>query len=144
MDTIYTALVFPLLLLIGQTLVALGQRKVNQRMDEGERKRDEARAETEAKRRAEAEWRDEVERQLAAHDEKIGAVLKGQTTQMRSDLIHRAHRYLDDLGKASTDEKDAFNDEYRDYCAICDAYGIENSFIDELARRVMALPEREI
>lgn len=36
MDTVYTALVFPLLLLIGQTLVALGQRKLNQRMDEGE------------------------------------------------------------------------------------------------------------
>ena len=137
MDTIYTALVFPLLLLVGQTLVALGQRNISQRMDERHE-------ETERKRRAEAEWRDDVERRLARQDEKISAVLKGQTTQMRSDLIHRAHRYLDDLGKASTDEKDAFNDEYRDYCAICEAYGITNSFIDELARRVMALPEREI
>jgi len=137
MDTIYTALVFPLLLLIGQTLVALGQRNISQRMDERHE-------ETERKRRAEAEWRGDVERRLARQDEKISAVLKGQTTQMRSDLIHRAHRYLDDLGKASTDEKDAFNDEYRDYCAICEAYGITNSFIDELARRVMALPEREI
>lgn len=36
MDTIYTALVFPLLLLIGQTFVALGQRRLNMRMDEGE------------------------------------------------------------------------------------------------------------
>lgn len=34
MDTIYTAVLFPLLLLVGQTLVALGQRKLNQRMDE--------------------------------------------------------------------------------------------------------------
>ena len=105
---------------------------------------DERHEETERKRKAEAEWRDDVERRLEQQDEKICAILKGQTTQMRSDLIHRAHRYLDDLGKASTDEKDAFNDEYRDYCAICDAYGIENSFIDELARRVMALPERQI
>jgi hypothetical protein len=137
MDTVYTALVFPLLLLVGQTLVALGQRNISQRMDERHE-------ETERKRRAEAEWRDDVERRLARQDEKISAVLKGQTTQMRSDLIHRAHRYLDDLGKASTDEKDAFNDEYSDYCAICEAYGITNSFIDELARRVMALPEREI
>lgn len=137
MDTIYTALVFPLLLLVGQTLVALGQRRISLRMDERHE-------ETERKRKAEAEWRDDVERRLEQQDEKICAILKGQTTQMRSDLIHRAHRYLDDLGKASTDEKDAFNDEYRDYCAICDAYGITNSFIDELARRVMALPEREI
>lgn len=43
MDTVYTALVFPLLLLIGQTLVALGQRKISQRMDEGQAKTDEKR-----------------------------------------------------------------------------------------------------
>ena len=55
MDTVYTALVFPLLLLIGQALVAVGQRKVNQRMDEGQ-------AKTDAKRAAEAEWRARVSR----------------------------------------------------------------------------------
>lgn len=32
MGTIYTAVLFPLLLLIGQTLVALGQRKISQRI----------------------------------------------------------------------------------------------------------------
>ncbi len=57
MDTIYTALVFPLLLLIGQTLVAFGQRKLNQRMDEGQ-------AKTDAKRKAEAEWRDSIDKRL--------------------------------------------------------------------------------
>ena len=35
-ELFYTVLAFPLLLLIGQTLVAIGQRKQNQRMDEGE------------------------------------------------------------------------------------------------------------
>lgn len=50
-DTVYTALVFPLLLLIGQTLVVLGQRRLNMRMDDGQTK-------TDAKRKAEAEWRD--------------------------------------------------------------------------------------
>ena len=144
MDTIYTALVFPLLLLIGQTLVALGQRRLNMRMDEGERRRNEAREATNQKRAAEAEWRSGIETRLDQQDEKINAVLKGQTTQMRSDLIHRAHRYLDDLGRASTEEKNAFNDEYKDYCAICEAYGITNSFIDSLAQRVMELPERNV
>ena len=38
MDQLYTAVVLPLMLLVGQTLVALGQRKVNQRMDEGQAK----------------------------------------------------------------------------------------------------------
>lgn len=49
MDTVYTVVVFPLLLLMGQSLVVLGQRRLNMRMDEGERKRNDVRAETEAK-----------------------------------------------------------------------------------------------
>lgn len=57
MDAVYTALVFPLLLLIGQTLVALGQRKISQRMDEGQAKTDE-------KRKSEAEWRDSIDKRL--------------------------------------------------------------------------------
>lgn len=72
------------------------------------------------------------------------SMLKSQVTQMRSDCLHRIHRYLDDLGCASTEEKDAFWAEYQEYCALCEQYGIENSFVDELAKRVMALPEREI
>ena len=69
--------------------------------------------------------------------------MKGQTTQMRSDLVHKAHRYIDDLGCASTEEKDAFHQQYEDYCAICDAHGIENSFVDRMAQQVMALPSRQ-
>lgn len=137
-------IVAAILITAGQTLVALGQRRLNMRMDEGERKRDEARAETEAKHRAEAEWRDCIERQMAEQDKRIGTILAAQCTQMRSDLIHRSHRYLDDLGCASTDEKESFNAEYEDYTEICEANGIENHFVDNLARRVMALPERDI
>lgn len=117
---------------------------INAKINLGERKRDEARAETEEKRASEKKWRDAIEKRMNEQDEKIDAVLQGQTTQMRSDLVHRAHRYLDDLGKASTDEKNAFDSEYHDYCDICDAFGIENSFIDELHKRVMSLPEREL
>ncbi len=87
---------------------------------------------------------EEIERKMEEQDERIESVLKGQCTQMRSDVVHRAHRYLDDLGKASTEEKAAFWSEYEEYCDLCDQYGIENNFVDELAQRVMALPEREI
>lgn len=142
MDQLYSALVFPLLLLIGQALVALGQRKLNMRMNEGERVRNDARAETEAKRAAEAEWRDGVEQRLAEQDEKIDAVLRGQTTQMRSDLVHKAHRYIDDMGCAGVEEKKAWWAEYEDYCAICEAHSIKNSFVDQLAQLVMTLPDR--
>ena len=116
--------------------------QIKARQDAAERKRDEAQAETEAKRRAEAEWRDGISERLDEQDEKIAAVLKGQTTQMRSDLVHRAHRYIDDLGCAGLEEKDAFWAEYEDYCEICRQHGIKNSFVDRLAQQVMELPDR--
>lgn len=151
MDQFYTAFVFPLLLLIGQTLVALGQRKLNMRMDEGETKRNQARADTNAKREAEAKWREDMERKmdefeakLAEMNDKTDATLRGQLTQMRSDTVHKAHRYLDDLGCASTDEKQAFDAEYQEYARLCDAYGIENEFVENLHRQVMALPGRDV
>lgn len=136
----------------------------------GEQKRDEARKEAEASHAAEAEWRAtiestldkqaddlkviaddrdnwvtwraEIEARLDGQDDKIASILKGQCTQMRSDLIHRAHRYIDDLGCASTDEKNAFDEEYKDYCELCEAYGIKNNFVDHLAQQVMELPGR--
>lgn len=143
-EQLYTALVFPLLLLVGQTLVALGQRKLNMRMDEGQ-------AKTDAKREAEAKWREDMERRmdefeakLAEMNDKANATLRGQLTQMRSDTVHKAHRYLDDLGCASTDEKQAFDAEYQEYARLCDAYGIENEFVENLHRQVMALPGRDV
>lgn len=143
-EQFYTALVFPLLLLIGQTLVALGQRKISQRMDEGQ-------AKTDAKRAAEAKWREDMERRmdefevkLAEMNDKANATLRGQLTQMRSDTVHKAHRYLDDLGCASTDEKQAFDAEYQEYAGLCGAYGIENEFVENLHRQVMALPGRDV
>ena len=125
-------------------LTLAGQLWLNQRFKRADEKRDQARADTDAKRAAEAEWRECVERRLDRQDEKIDSVLKGQCTQMRSDIVHKAHRYLDDLGMASTDEKQAFWVEYEDYQLICEQYGIENHFVDELAKRVMELPEREV
>lgn len=119
-----------------------GQLALNARFKQADEKRDHARAETQAKRDAEAAWRDSVEARLTEQDCKIDAVLRGQTTQMRSDLVHRAHRYIDDLHAASTDEKQAFWAEYEDYVAICEANGITNSFIDNIAQQVMELPNR--
>ena len=158
--------------MISTIIITFATASINSHMKRHDEIAAERHAETEEKRKADAEWRDAVDKLLSeqseelkrvandredwyawraeivrlidAQDERTMAVLKGQCTQMRSDLIHRAHRYLDDLGRASTDEKNAFNTEYKDYCAICDAYGIENNFINELAKRVMALPEREI
>lgn len=135
MSQVYTALVFPLILLVGQAIVALGQRKISQRMDEGQ-------AKTDAKRKAEAEWRDSVIERLDQQDKRIDAVLKGQVTQMRSDVTHKIHRYMDDLGCASTEEKNSLNEEYKLYCLLCEKYGIENDFVANMMEQVMTLPSR--
>lgn len=108
---------------------------INRRMDES--KRDREREESERKA-----WRSGVDRRLDGQDAKIQAILRGQTTQMRSDLIHKAHRYVDDLGCAGIEEKQAFWAEYEDYQRICDANNIVNHFVDQLAQLVMELPDR--
>lgn len=56
---------------------------------------------------------------------------------MRGDLIHKAHRYVDDKGYASIEEKESWHEEWRQYQSICP----RNGFIDALAEQVMALPE---
>ena len=125
-----------LLICAGQALVALGQRRLNMRMDEGQ-------AKTDAKRAAEAEWRENVVTRLDQQDERIDTILTSQCSQMRSDILHKAHRYIDDLGCASTEEKEALWAEWEDYSTICDANNITNHFIDKLANQVMALPNRD-
>lgn len=171
-EQFYSVFLFPLLLLISQTLVALGQRKLNQRMDESEAKRNQAKADTDAKRMAEAEWRQSVDKLLSeqsdalqhvaqdridwyawreevikimdAQDIRIDTILTAQCSQIRSDIIHKCHRYLDDLGKTSIEEKDALKAEHDEYSAVCQANGIVNNFVDMMVQRVMELPERDI
>lgn len=144
MDNVYNALVFPLLLLVGQTLVTLGQRKLNKRMDEGQ-------AKTDAKRKAEAEWRDSIDKRLNDMEEKLDELeakqnrsISQQAVQIRSDIVHKCHRYLDDLGRASSEEKETLDDAYEKYCEFCEDLEMENDFIDLLVKRVMELPEREV
>ena len=103
---------------------------------------DEDRSKTDAKRKAEAEWRDNIDVRLDKQDELIDTILAAQCSQMRSDILHKAHRYTDDLGCASTEEKQALWAEYEEYSAICDANSITNHFIDKLVNQVMQLPNR--
>lgn len=158
--------------IISTIIITAATVSINAQAKKHERAAEERHQETEKKRKAEAEWRNCVERQISeqaealkhvaddrvdwyswreevvrlmnTQDRKIMSMLKSQVTQMRSDGLHKAHRYIDDLGCASTEEKDAFWAEYKEYCSLCKQYGIENSFVDELAKQVMSLPTREI
>lgn len=110
---------------------------INRRMDES--KKD---AEKEAsERRA---WRASVDEKLSEQDGKIDTLLDLTCSQNRSDIVHKCHRYLDDLQCASTEEKQALWAQHEDYKRVCDANGIENHFVEQLVQRVMELPEREI
>lgn len=102
-----------------------------------ENKKDKERDETERKA-----WRKSVDDKLQDQDGKIDAVMLGQTTQMRADITHKIHRYMDDLGCASTEEKNSLNAEYKVYCEICKKYGIDNDFVAHMMEQVMELPSR--
>ena len=130
--------------ILAALITCAGQLWLNGKFKRADEKRDAARAETQAKRDAEAEWRIAISERIEDQDEKIHAILKAQVTQMRSDLLHKIYKYIDELGCLSTEEKNAFWAEFQEYCGLCEKYGIENDFVDELVHRVMQLPPRSI
>ena len=172
MDQTITAIIQWLAPILSTVIITIATVSINAQAKKHERVADERHEETEKKRKAEAEWRSEVDKlmqeqgaalksvandredwyawraemiaQMQAQDERISTVLQAQCTQMRSDIIHKCHRYLDDLGRASTEEKEALSAEHDEYSAMCAANDIVNSFVDKLVERVMQLPEREI
>ena len=123
-------------------IITAGQLALNQRVKLSDERRAQEQRRTDEKRRAEAEWRQSVDARLDAQDAKIAAVLDAQCTQMRSDITHKIHRYMDDLHCASTEEKQSLYAEYEVYCGICSKFGIENHFVERLIQQVMELPDR--
>lgn len=130
--------------ILSTLIICAGQLALNARFKHADEKRDQARADTEAKRKAEAEWRDGITARMDKQDERIDTILRAQCGQTRSDIIHKCHRYLDDLGRASTEEKEALHAEHEEYAQMCEANDIVNHFVDGLVERVMQLPERNL
>lgn len=130
--------------IISTIIVTAATASINAHLQRSQRVADERHAETEAKRKAESEWQECVVKRLDGQDERIDTILTAQCSQMRSDIVHKCHRYLDDLGKASTEEKDALKAEHEEYSAVCKASGIVNNFVDMMVQRVMELPERDV
>ena len=126
------------------TIVAALTAQINVRAKRDEQTANDRHEATVAKRKAEDEWRRSVDERMAGQDTKIDLLLSAQCSQIRSDIIHKCHRYLDDLGMASVEEKQSLHTEYEDYQRLCIESSVENHFVDQLVARVMALPEREI
>lgn len=87
-------------------------------------------------------WRGRVEEGLAQQSAKTDVLMAAVASTMRSDIIHKCHRYLDDMGMAGTEEKRALHAQWEDYHGLCEANSIKNHFVDGLVAQVMALPNR--
>lgn len=129
---------------VGSVVVVVVTALTNQRMKERDRKADERHEEAEAERKRRDSWREGMSARIAKLEEIVNIMLTLHCSQIRADITHKCHRYLDDLGCASTEEKESLWAEYEDYRDVCEAYGIENHYIDRLVERVMELPEREV
>lgn len=112
--------------------------QIKARQDAAERKRDEAQAETEAKRKAEAEWRERVGDSVAGIDAKLDVLNEATQTTMRTTLLHYIEKYLT-RGWVTPEERASLMDMHRKYAALN-----ANGFIDGYMRRVAELPDREI
>lgn len=130
--------------ILSTIIITAATASINAHIKRRDKVADERHAETEAKRKAEAEWRESVTKRLDDIEDKLGRSISQQAAQIRSDIVHKSHRYLDDLGRASTEEKEALADEHKQYSKFCEDLEMENNFIDELVARVMELPEREL
>lgn len=127
---------------------------INAKIESGERKRDEARADTEAKRAAEAEWRDAVTEHMQTQDRQMGLMTSSLQSTMRANLIHTAEKYFT-RGSITPEEHASWCDMHDRYGAmgfngLIDTYRkkidqLPHVTIDELSgERVMALPDHEI
>ena len=68
---------------------------------------DQAKAYFKAYREESREWRESVDRRFDDIEDKLSRSIAQQAAQTRSDIIHKCHRYLDDMGEASIEEKAA-------------------------------------
>jgi len=112
--------------------------QIKARQDEAERKRDEAQAETDAKRRAEAEWRERVEGSMAGIDAKLDALNEATQTTMRTEILHLVEKFLT-RGWITPEERASLFDMHKKYAALN-----ANGFIDSYIERINHLPDREI
>ena len=104
-----------------------------------ESKKDREREEAERK-----EWRKGVDERLEKQEKVMDSMLNLSCSNSRGDIVHKCHRYLDDLGCASHEEKQALWAQHADYELVCNENGIDNDYVRKLVQRVMELPEREI
>lgn len=111
---------------------------INAKIAHSEKKRDIAKAETDAKRKAEAEWRDRMEKRIDEIDEKVSAINDATQTTMRATLLHQIEKYLT-RGWITPEERASIYDMHAKYSALN-----ANGLIDGYMERVSRLPDKDI
>lgn len=97
-----------------------------------------AEAKTEAKRRAEAEWRERIEGSMSDIDGKLDALNDATQTTMRTEILHLVEKFLT-RGWITPEERASLFDMHKKYAALN-----ANGFIDSYIERINHLPDREI
>lgn len=115
-------------------IVTAATASINAKLASGERKRDEAQEATEAKRKAEAEWREAMSKHMAKQDEKMGLMTSSLQSTMRATLIHNAEKYFS-RGSITPEEHASWCDMHDRYSAM----GF-NGLIDTYRVRIDKLP----
>lgn len=123
-------------------VICMGQLWLSGQFKRADQKRDDARIQDEVRRRESDKWKYRIESKMSEQDGILETVLEAQCTQMRADITHKIHRYMDDLGCASPEEKESLRNEYEVYCDICSKHKITNHFVERMMEQVLALPDR--
>lgn len=100
--------------------------------------------EREREERERKEWREGVDKRLDKLEKVMDSTLNLSCSNSRGDIVHKCHRYLDDLGRASHEEKQALWAQHADYELVCKENNIDNDYVRKLVQKVMELPERDI
>ena len=138
MDNVITSFLGWVAPIASTVIVTALTAQIKARQDAAERKREEAQAETDAKRKVEAEWRERVEGSVAGIDAKLDVLNEATQTTMRTTLLHYIEKYLT-RGWVTPEERASLMDMHRKYAALN-----ANGFIDGYMARVAELPDREI
>ena len=119
-------------------IVTAATASINSHIKRRDQVADERHAETEAKRKAEAEWRDGVNSSMADIDAKLDMLNDATQTTMRATLLHYIEKYLT-RGWVTPEERASLMDMHAKYAALN-----ANGFIDGYMERVSELPDRDI
>lgn len=132
------ALVSWLAPILSTLIICAGQLALNTRFKRADEKRDQARAETQAKRDAEAEWRGRIEECVSDLKKEVTQSKDAQQSTMRQSLIHSYEKYVT-RGWLTTEELSAWLDMHDKYSAM----GF-NGLIDTYREHIVQLEIRPL